>query len=61
MHPLDNIEKHMGKPYALIRHVRFDKGEAMRMVSLLYSYSTKGSLVKYLILLRMDYIVEMCI
>jgi hypothetical protein len=26
----------MGKPYALIGHVRFDKGEAMKMASLLY-------------------------
>jgi len=35
-HPLDNHCEHMGKPYALIGHVRFDKGEAMRVVSLLY-------------------------
>jgi len=25
----------MGKPYALIGHIRFDKGEALRKVSLL--------------------------
>jgi hypothetical protein len=29
----------MGKPYALIGHVRFDKGEAMKMVSLLYFFA----------------------
>jgi len=30
----------MGKPYALIGHVRFDKGEAMIVVSLLYCDDT---------------------
>ena len=28
----------MGKPYALIGHVRFDKGEALKEVSLLYLF-----------------------
>jgi len=30
-----NLE-HVGKPYALVGHVRFDKGGAMRIVPLLY-------------------------
>ncbi|MGW6384690.1 hypothetical protein, partial [Peribacillus butanolivorans] len=30
-----------GKPYALIGHVRFDKGEATRVVSLLFFLSDK--------------------
>ncbi|WP_240501918.1 reverse transcriptase domain-containing protein [Bacillus sp. MUM 13] len=32
---------HMGKPYALIGHVRFDKGEATRVASLLYFFFLK--------------------
>ncbi|MBP1966925.1 hypothetical protein J2Z65_006186, partial [Paenibacillus aceris] len=27
---------HVGEPYALVGHVRFDKGGAMRVVPLLY-------------------------
>lgn len=33
---LENSRKHVGKPYALVGHVRFDEGVAMRMVTLLY-------------------------
>ena len=28
--------KHVGKPYALIRHVRFDEGATIKVVTLLY-------------------------
>ncbi|MBM7613850.1 hypothetical protein JOC73_000358, partial [Alkaliphilus hydrothermalis] len=28
--------EHVGKPYALVGHVRFDKGVAMRIATLLY-------------------------
>ncbi|WP_251552311.1 hypothetical protein, partial [Neobacillus muris] len=32
-----------GKPYALVGHVRFDKGEALRKVSLLYRWVERGN------------------
>jgi hypothetical protein len=35
-----------GKPYALIGHVRFDKGEASKEVSLLYFFNQLWALLQ---------------
>ncbi|MBP1967576.1 ADP-ribosylglycohydrolase, partial [Paenibacillus aceris] len=37
---------HVGEPYALVGHVRFDKGGAMRVVPLLYYFNGQSLNIK---------------